>query len=196
VPPVVYTEEGTKAVGLLPPALGLYAEFTDFFHLGALFKATADLEWDRRGYGTIVDVRTKVGLGPVHYVDIKQTPIWYNAYKVEGSEMDGWRQHMAELRDPVFHAPAKTMIFKPDEEYGAGAYQNQGHGLRYLYKGWNDWETISLEVAVPLPFICHLGVYFRAGCDPSQLFDFVLSLACLDLYDDAAYETFSGKPKY
>lgn len=191
VPPVVPTSEGPRAVGFLPPAIGAYLEVTEFFHLGALYKATGDAEWDRRGLGLTVDQRSKLGIGPIHHVCIKQEPIVANNYKRTGNELDGWRDQMDAMRDPVFGAPAKTLIYEsltdPVTEWT---------GLPYLSRGWQDWETISLEVAIPEPFILHSGFYARVGVDPSQIFDLALSLFCIDLYGDAAYKTFSGKPKY
>ncbi|MBT4821295.1 MAG: hypothetical protein HON70_36635, partial [Lentisphaerae bacterium] len=60
---------------------------------------------------------------------------------------------------------------------------------------WQDWETISAEIAFPEPFILHSGFYLRAGFDPSQIFDLALSVIGLDLYQDAAY-TWCGDYKY
>ena len=179
VTPVVPGSSGNKAVGLLPPSLGVYLEATEFLHLGALWKASADLEWDRRGVGVLVDQRTKVGIGPLHYVNVEQTPLVVNAYKDDDNQMDGWRKHMNDLKDPVFGRPAKVLIFdSPMPE-------------PFLQRGWQDWEVFSIEVAIPEPFILHSGVNVRVGCDPSQMFDFVLGIFCIDLYDDNAY-TFGG----
>jgi len=182
VVPVVPAGEESRAVGFLPPSLGVYVEATEFMHLGAILKASGDLEWDRRGLAALVDTRTKVGLGPLHYVAVRQytSPSLANAYKVEGNQMDGWRNHMRRLTDPVFRRPAKELIF------------NTSGGLPFLHRGWQDWEVFSVEVAVPEPFILHSGFNIRAGADPSQMFDFVLGLLCIDLYDDNAY-TFWGK---
>jgi len=190
VPPVVPTEQGPQAVGLLPPSIGAYLELTEFIHLGALYKVTGDAEWDRRGYGFTVDKRLKLGLGPLHHVCIDQTPVLVNGYKKTGNELDGWRAHMSGLTDPVFGAPAKTLIYEPTEDP-----VTELRGLPYLSRGWQDWECISLEVAIPEPFILHSGFYVRAGVDPSQVFDFVLGLFCVDLYGDAAYKL-NGDPKY
>jgi len=191
VPPVVPTDEGPKAVGFLPPAIGAYLEVTQFFHLGAIYKATGDLEWDRRGLDVTVDRRWKLGLGPAHQVYIEQTPIVANAYKSTDNELDGWRDHMDNLVDPVFGAPAKTLIYTPTEDRPTGLV-----GLPYLSRGWQDWEGISVEVAIPEPFILHSGFYARAGVDPSQVVDLLLSVFCIDMYGDAAYKLWSGKPKY
>lgn len=175
VPPVVPGKEGNQAVGFLPPSLGLYVQVTDFFHFGALYKASADLEWDRRGAGVLIDQRSKIGFGPLHRVRIKQTPICVNAYKDEGNQMDGWREHMRNLRDPVFDAPAKELIFRDMKPQP------------FLANGWQDWEMISVEIAIPEPFILHSGFNVRAGIDPSQILDFALGLVGIDLYDDNAY---------
>jgi len=185
-PPVVPGSEDADdmAVGPLPPTIGVYAEATEFVHLGALAKASGDAEWDRRGIGLVVDDRTKLGLGPLHWGHINQTPYLVNAYKKEDNELDAWRDHMRDLEDPLFGAPGKELIFRE-------RYNDQ----RFMEKGWQDWETFSLEVAVPEPFITHMGFYARLGVDPSQVFDAALSLFCIDLYGDAAYD-FDGSLRF
>ncbi len=197
VPPVAPMEEGPEAVGFLPPSFGAYVEATEFMHLGGLYKCTGDLEWDRRGVGATVDRRAKFGVGPLHFVSIEQTPALANAYKVPDNEMDGWRQHMSDLKDPIFGTPAKILVFHPiDREaeppYGPGEPHRT---LPYLSRGWQDWEFFQAELAVPEPFILHSGFYVRAGFDPSQVVDLLLSVFCIDMYDDAAY-TFWGDLKY
>lgn len=177
-PPIDPTGDENKAVGFLPPSIGIYAECTNFLHLGFMYKASADLEMDRRAAGAVIDMRTKVGFGPLHYVSQRQKVGFGNAYKTRGNQMDGWRDHMRKLRDPVFGAPAKEMV-----------YDKRG-GLPWLFRGWQDWEVISLEVAIPEPFILHSGFNVRLGIDPSQIFDFALGLICIDFYDDNAYRFF------
>ncbi len=198
VPPVVPGSEGPKAIGPIPPAIGVYVEATEFLHLGALFKATGDLDWDRRGLSVGVDVRRKLGIGPLHDIYIKQEPIWANAYKTPGGDMAGWRGHMRALRDPLFNSPAKTLIYEPSETSLIESYEGTDiswQSLPWMHRGWQDWETFSLEVAIPEPFILHSGIYVRAGVDPSQVFDLVLSVFGLDLYSDAAYKL-EGDLKY
>jgi hypothetical protein len=198
VPPVVPFEEGPYAIGPLPPALGVYVELTEFFHLGALFKATGDLEWDRRGLSATVDVRRKFGVGPIHSVYIDQDPVLANAYKLPDSDMNGWRQHMEELSDPLFNSPAKVLIYEPEEVSLVDEFSEEEFvwkQLPWMSRGWQDWEVFSFEVAIPEPFVLHSGLYFRAGIDPSQVFDLVLSVFGLDLYGDAAYDV-EGNLKY
>ena len=170
-------EEGNDAVvlGFLPPCLGIYVQATDFLHLGALYKVSADVTWDRRGAGIIVDERAKYGVGPYHWVTIREIPIAANGYKTEDSGLGPWRDAMAARKDPVFGAPAKIV------KYSTKAWQP------YLWQGWQDWETFSLEVAIPEPFFTHCGFYARVAADPSQVLDAVLSLFFLDLYGDRAY---------
>jgi len=224
VPPVVRADDELKAIGFLPPCLGLYIEATDFLQFGYLFKATGDVEWDRRGLQTCVDIRRKVGFGPWHSVAIKQTPIYADAYKTPGSPMDAWREHMQALRDPVFDRPAKLLLFETDGVQKKGDSTESLTALERhmrirsgdrtdvekprkaipglevpqlpnLYRGWQDWETFSVEIAIPEPFLLHSGFYMRAGIDPSQVLDLALSLICLDLYSDRAY-TFWGDYRF
>ncbi len=197
VPPVAPGDEEVKAIGLLPPALGAYVEVTEFLHLGALFKATGDLEWDRRGAGATIDVRRKIGIGPLHDVFIEQEPIVANAYKTRDNELDGWREHMAAMKDPVFGSPAKVLIYESQNKtlgYEIDPDAFVWRSLPWMSRGWQDWEMVSVEFAIPEPFILHSGFYFRAGFDLSQVVDLALSALCLDLYSDAAYN-FAGEPK-
>lgn len=184
VPPVVPDGEGgTKAVGALPPSIGLYIEATNFMHFGGLYKVTGDVEMDRRGLFTGIDKRYKAGLGPWHYVVNHQYPVSANAYKMDDNEMDGWRTHMDELKDPIFNAPAKKLIFQTSYEQP------------YMYRGWQDWEMFSIELAIPEPFILHSGFNVRLGVDPSQFFDLALGIFGIDLYDDNAYH-FNGDLRF
>jgi len=195
VPPVPPTQDGRKAAGFMPPCVGAYVELTEFCHLGAIYKMTGELEWDRRGLGVMVDRRKKIGFGPWHRVLIEQTPISANAYKRPGGQMEGWRKHMRELTDPIYHRPAKVLIYEV-ETVGEDPYGIEGwepvRKAPFLYRGWQDWETVSVELAVPEPFITHSGFSVRLGVDPSQVFDAALTIIGLDLYDDAAYRFWGG----
>jgi hypothetical protein len=226
VTPVAPTKEGPEAVGIIPPTFGVYLEATEFMHLGYLFKATGDLEWDRRGYGFTVDVRHKYGIGPFHHVAIRQYPVCVNEYKRLNNGLDGWREHMDDLSDPLWGRPGKVLVFgrtvgvedeeadtidsqqrtyedyvammendrAPDQDEG-GLLPNVPT-LPWLHRGWQDWEMISLEVAVPAPFCLHSGFYARVGVDPSQVFDLALGLVAIDLYSDSAYKFWSGDYKH
>jgi hypothetical protein len=170
-------EEGNDAtvLGFIPPSLGVYVQATDFLHLGALYKISADITWDRRGAGIIVDERAKFGVGPYHWITIRELPVLANGYKTEDSGLGPWREEMANRKDPIFGAPAKIV------KYSTKEWQP------YLWQGWQDWETFSLEVAISEPFITHCGFYARVAADPSQWVDAVLSLFFLDLHGDRAY---------
>lgn len=178
VTPVASTESGKVGVGPIPPSIGIYVEATDLLHLGALYKVSGDIEWDRRGTGIVVDSRKKFGIGPIHYTDVKQEPIIANDYKRRDNDMDGWRTNMNRLRDPLFRRPGKQLIFDDRRESSRWV----------LHRGWQDWETFSIEVAIPEPFFFHSGINFRVGFDPSQVFDLLLGIFGLDLYDDNAFK--------
>jgi hypothetical protein len=177
VTPVMPGDDGPIATGSIPPSFGVYLEATEFLHLGALFKASADIEMDRRATGLVADQRLKLGIGPFHYIDVKQTPIHANDYKWRGNDLDGWRENMRRLKDPIFGRPGKQLIFD----------KRNDDGKWVLHRGWQDWETFSVEIAIPEPFILHSGINFRVGIDPSQIFDLALGLFGIDLYNDNAY---------
>ena len=165
--------------------IGLYVQATDIFHVGAIQKQTWDLAWDRRGLSVTADERLKYSFGPWHFIRINQSPLMANAYKQEENALDGWRAYMRDWQGPITDAAAKELIFRKESDY-----------LPYFYKGWRDWDGISLELALSDPFILHSGVYVRAGLHPGQAADFVLSLFHLDfLYHDAAYHL-DGAPRY
>lgn len=191
IPPVICEDDRPIGIGPIPPAFGLYLQASDFCHAGFLYKSTTDIEWDRRGAGITHDMRRKIGLGPFHHIYIQQEPIKANAYKIPYNELDGWRNHMDHLGEPWFGTGAKKLIFEPSRQtwaWPATDYEVCSYdALRWFALGWQDWEMISAEIAFPEPFILHSGFYLRAGCDPSQLFDLALSIFCLDLYQDAAY---------
>jgi hypothetical protein len=200
VPPVMPFSgkdgDGAKSVGFIPPAIGVYVEATDFWHFGALYKNTVDAEWDRRGLGVVADERTKLGFGPCHSVQIDQKPIYTNDYKSSGNELDGWREHMIALKDPIFDRSAKQMMFD-GTTFARPMQPNSPKGSQPgLHRGWQDWETFSLELGISEPFFFHTGLYFRIGFDPSQVFDFVLCLIGIDLYQDNAYFYSTGALKY
>ena len=186
-------EANERVAGILPPSIGVYVEATEFCHLGGLLKGSCDLEWDRRGAGFVGDRRFKLGFGPAHYVDIYQQPLFKDAdgapllindYKVRGNtgnDLDAWREHMGDMKDFVFSRPAKQLI-----------YDDNTKPLPFLQRGWQGWETFSVELAIPEPFITHSGFNVRAGINPCEVFDFALSLIGLDLYDDRAYNFWDG----
>ncbi len=192
VTPVACENYRAKARGPIPPTGGIYLQASDFAHLGLLGKLTTDLEWDRRACGVMADARRKIGLGPFHHVAIWQEPIYPSIYKIPHNEMEGWHRHMRELGAPFCHIPAKTMIFDPEPQHCYVPWRFEPvwsyRALPFFPCGWQDWECISAEIAIPEPFILHTGFYLRLGIDPSQIFDFALSLICLDLYQDAAYD--------
>jgi len=175
-PPVVPGGEKDTAVGIFPPSLGVYAEASEFLHLGAVVKHSADVEWDRRGLGLLADRRLKLGIGPFHYIRLYQEPIAVNDYKERKNGLDAWREHMAGLKDPVFDSPGKRLVFDDNKKE-----------LPFMHRGWQNWLSFNAEVAVPEPFITHSGFNARVGFNLCEVFDFAVGLLGLDLYTDNAY---------
>ena len=110
-PPVIKTADGSRAMGPIPCSAGVYIEATNFCHLGALKKCSGDAVWERRGHGLVADQRTKLGLGPWHSIKIRQDPARATCYLRTGNYLDEWREHMRNLRDPIWESPAKTLIY-------------------------------------------------------------------------------------
>ena len=54
---------------------------------------------------------------------------------------------------------------------------------------------LDVEIAIPEPFFFHSGINLRVGCDPSQIFDLLLGVIGLDLYQDDAYR-FNGDLRF
>ena len=130
------------------------------------------------------DLPLPYGVG-LTYTNIEQEPIIANDYKRRGNDLDGWRKHMRRLRDPIFDRPGKQLIYDKrvrDDKW-------------WLHRGWQDWEMLSVEVAIPEPFILHSGINVKLGFDPSQIFDLALGLFGLDLYSDNAYR-FNGDLRF
>ncbi len=181
--PSAAPEKDTEKTGTILP-IGVYVQATDIFHVGALQKSSTDLSWDRRGLSITRDSRAKYSFGPGHFVRIDQEPVLANDYKTEDNALDGWRDMMRQWKGPFVGAPARELIFRQETGF-----------LPYFYKGWRDWDGVSVELAISEPFVLHSGLYVRAGVHPAQAADFVLSLFCLDfLYHDAAYHL-DGSPR-
>src|SRR5262245_56192830 len=53
VTPVMPGDPNPQATGSIPPSFGIYIEATELLHLGALYKASGDIEMDRRATGVV-----------------------------------------------------------------------------------------------------------------------------------------------
>lgn len=187
ITPPVATAQGETYVGsFFPPSFGLFGQVTEFLQLGFIGKVSVDAEIDRRGMGLVADRRLKWGVLFIRGTYIDQTPLWTNLYLREGNELDPWRAYMYNVSDVILHQPAKRLIYR---EYAPPTVWSWSR----LERGWQGWETVEVELALPEPFIFHSGFNLRVGVDVSEAFDFLLSLFCLDLYGDRAYEYGSGR---
>jgi len=198
VPPVTRVKDRMATTGLLPPCAGAYLQISDVAHLGAIRKKTTDVEWDRRGAGVMLDQRTKLGMGPLHHVSIRQIPVKANEYKHPDGLMKGWQEHMDSLIDPRIGVGAKTLIYKPKRAriwLWKRKLSVTCETLPFMPNGWQNWSQASLEIGVPDPLFTHAAVYARVGFDLAEVADLLFSIVGLDLFGDAAY-TRSGILKY
>lgn len=180
--------------GWLPPALGVYAEATSAFQLGAITYGGATLDWEGRGLGAYTEMRTRYGIGPITAWKINQDSQFVNYYK---NPKDGelWAERMKETeaaRSPIADILTKSLMTRD------GAYVGDPVPAKQLLhrdakmnavcfgrpRGWQSWGYIGGEVAVCEPFVLHHGVTVRAGVDISEIADFVFGLVGYDFLRD------------
>lgn len=177
---------GTTATeGPLPHSIGIYLEFTEFAHAGALYFRGCMIETDRRGASkTLVERDLRYGLGPFHYWCVDETYEPANRYKT--GDMTSWERRMYENTyqpilvgwegDPWHErpVPAKRLRF-PDAP------------LIHYPRGWQDWGYVGFDIALSEPLLLHAGFRIKFGIDLSQIVDFFIGFTGCDIYgDDAA----------
>lgn len=168
-----------------PPALGLYAEATEFLHLGGMLYHGYMLEVDRRGASvTEVEEDTRWAIGPFHKWCRDESCLVGNGYK-EG-EMPGWEERMERkaIESPVFEGPLDARL----KRVPAKRMRYVEAELGPFPRGWQDWGFIGLDAALSEPFLLHAGIRAKLGVDISQVVDFVVGVFYLDLYGDDATE--------
>jgi hypothetical protein len=157
--------------GSVPPAFGLYLEATPLCHLGAITFHGYAAGIDGRAIGTYMENRSRFGVGPIQAWQIMQKPYRVNIFKTPGYV---WQERME--NDMAWDGvPAKNFFYN-DQEWQLGAVS----GLR----GWQQWATGAVEIAVCEPFILNAGGTVRLGIDFSEIFDFVLGFASIDYKRD------------
>ena len=169
------TTENPKT-GVWPPTLGIYAQVTEFINLGAVTFHGKTWEIDGRGVYAGPESRTRIGILPYQEVQIDQK-------YAEGSEnyykkpntLWADRMNSAEMR--WWRFPAKQL------DYEAFSISRR-NGSPVFHRGWQYWENINLEIGIPEPFITHFGLNLKIGFDPSEIFDCVLGLVCIDFKRD------------
>ena len=176
-----------SATGIVPPALGLYFEATDFLHLGAIKHVGYTAEMDLRGTGVYWEDRTRLGLLFWQALNINQDirdANYKNYFKTPGTKWAQW------MRSPLMcwgDSPAKDLTYchwKEDLQYGCF--------LRH--RGYQYWEYVGVEAAICEPFLTHFGLNLRLGFDVSETSDFLLGWFGIDYkHDDLTRAMFAEK---
>ena len=180
---VGFTTENPKT-GILPPSFGIYVQATNFLNLGAIYFNGASVEWDGRGLFCGPERRTRIGLLSIQQVRIDQNYEMgaENYFKKSGT---AWSDRM--------RSPAMRWNDVPAKDVG---YEEASIGLRegspLFPRGWHYWENFNVEIGIPDPFLTHAGINLRVGFDPSEIFDLVLGVFCIDVLknDDMTAEEF------
>jgi chemotaxis protein MotB len=173
--------------GMLPPALGVYLEATDFAHLGAITHYGYIAETDMRGSGVYYEERCRMGFGPWQALHLDQdyaNAAYKNYFKTPNTRWERW---MKSSLNSFCDAPAKELV-----------YTHWAKEMQYrcfmLHRGYQYWEYMGAEAAICDPFLTHFGFYLRAGFDVSEVSDFLLGWTTYDFkHDDLNEEEFNEK---
>jgi hypothetical protein len=85
-----------------------------------------------------------------------------------------WQERMEE--DMAWDGVPAKNFFYSDQEWQFAAVSN--------LRGWQQWATGAVEIALCEPFVLNSGVTLRLGIDFSEIFDFVLGCFCIDYKHD------------
>ena len=170
----VSTENSTT--GIVPPALGLYFEATDFLHLGAISHYGPVAEVDLRGSGVYHENRQRLGFGPWQALHLDQdySVDTKNYFKTPNTRWANW---MKSVNQSLCHTPAKDLI------YSRWA-KDMPYGCFLRHRGYQYWEYMGTEAAICDPFFSHFGLYLRLGIDISEVSDFMLGWCGVDFKHD------------
>lgn len=171
------THENPKS-GVIPPALGVHAQLTEFINLGALTYAGAIWEMDGRGFYQGREERFRAGLGPIQILQFNQDYVsddYYKNYFKQSNTIWGNRMNSRPMR--WLESPAKEVNYLYWSE-------EKRIGKPVFPRGWHYWENIGLEVALSEPFITHWGFILKLGIDPSEISDSLLGLFNVDFKKD------------
>jgi peptidoglycan-associated lipoprotein len=179
------TAESSRSI--IPPSLGVYAELTDWLHLGAITHNGLTAELDLRG--TFVGPESTTRFGFLWWQMLRRNEVYsqahyFNYFKYRNSP---WCQRMEALDMRLKGRTAKELHY----ERWANQYSK---GTALMHRGWQYWGYSGLEVAICEPFITHFGFMARAGVDFSEFSDFLLGWFTLDFkHDDLTVDEYNAK---
>lgn len=158
-----------SSAGILPPALGVYVEATDFLHLGAIRHYGPVAEVDLRGSGVYYEELDRLGLGPWQAIHLDQDYLHSDTKNYFKTPNTLWENRMKNALNSWQGVPAKDLTYTHWAEPLTAQY---GYFLRH--RGYQYWEYMGAEAAICDPLFTHFGIYLRAGFDISECSDFLL----------------------
>ena len=174
--------------GVIPPALGLHVQATEFLNLGAVHFTGNTAEMDGRGFFAGAESRTRLGFGPLQAVRVDQDYDGGHANYYKAPETP-WANRMSSRNMLWGKKPAKSLTY----QYWAN---NMHMGAPLMHRGWQYWENLNVELALCEPFVTHLGFSLRLGFDPSEISDFIGGIFCIDFKrDDLTSEEYRAKTR-
>ncbi len=162
--------------GALPPSLGIHLQATEFVNLGAVHFSGYAAEVDGRGLFAGPESRTRVGLGPIQIIRIKQD-YDHGAENYFKKEYSDWNRRMNTEQMRWRNTPAKQLQYT----YWSDRFFV---GTPIMHRGWQYWENFNIEAGICEPFITHFGVTLRAGFDPSEISDWLIGFTTIDFKND------------
>jgi len=162
--------------GMIPPALGVHAQVTEFLNLGAVHFTGYSAEMDGRGLFAGFESRTRIGCLPLQVVRIDQDYEfgWENYFKKVDTK---WDRRMSSTEMRFKNKAAKELNYKSVNDW-------MRHGAPLFYRGWQYWGNTGVELAFCEPFLTHWGFDLRVLVDPSEISDFVLGWFFIDFKQD------------
>lgn len=173
--------------GVMPPALGLYVQATDFLTLGAITFNGYIAELDHRG--TFVGPQSTTQMGFLFWQRYQNYEDYRNAL-VMNSFKDAefpWSQRMSGVDLMWMGRPAKSLNY----ENWALATQR---GTFLAPHGWQYWGSTGFQFALSDPLLTHAGFMIKAGFDLSEVSDFILGILCIDAlkHDDMSRDEYAA----
>jgi hypothetical protein len=162
--------------GMLPPALGVHAQVSDFANLGGVHFSGLTIEWDGRGFFAGRESRTRLGFAPLQMVRIDQDYSTGRENYFKKSDAL-WTRRMNSRAQRWADAPGKEL----DYEFWADEFHQ---GAPLFHRGWQYWLNSGIEAAICDPILTHAGVDLKLGVDVSEISDFLLGILTLDFKQD------------
>lgn len=159
----------------IPPALGAHVTATEFLTFGAVHFTGQGAELDGRAAFAGKEKRDRLGLLFLKHTRLDQD--------YAGGKRNYFRNGAGSWAQRMESPEMSTRGGTPGKMLHYEDYAQEGTE-KCLYRGFQHWETVGLELALSDPFLLKAGFDVRLGFDVSELTDFVLGLFCIDFWGD------------